>query len=288
MKRLWAFIISLALLTGLAFLNPTLSVGASTGGAVQKKVQSLKKARNVFSEALQAIAYTDKAIVLLSAKKPNTKEALSILKEAETKLERFLSTHKNLSMLPVDQQIVVVSFGGTYSDAKHMLEKARKMLDEGRVQDARYIIDQLTDEIDVVNTYLPIAMYRHVLALATKDIKQGKIKDALAVLALVRGSLVIDKIVIPTPFLKAEAYIDKASSQKEKKKAIEFLKEAENQLKLAKLLGYAYDFKDEYASIEKQIEKLKKAVQEGKSTKSMFTSLKKRVHGLSVKAQKRQ
>ncbi len=253
--------------------------------AVQKEVSKLKQNQVNFEEALKAIAYTDQAIQLLSGKKKQ--KALSVLEKATAAIDGFLKKHKQLSMLPVDQQIVVITFNGSLKDAKETAKKAKELLDKGRIQDAKYLINTLTDEIDVVNTFLPIEMYRNVLKLAIKDIKENKIENAMDVLSLVRSSLVVEKIVIPTPFLRAEAYISQAEkiAKSDKKKALDYVEKARTQLRLAKVLGYAYDFGSDYSDIEKQLDKVENAIKNNANTKSIFKELKKKINRLGSEAQ---
>ncbi len=255
--------------------------------AVQKEVKRLKQNQLNFTEALKAIAYTDKAIELLGQKKK--KEAVKVLEKATKAIDSFLKKHENLSMLPVDQQIVVITFNGDLKTAKSTIKKVKEMLEKGRVQDAKYLLSTLTDEIDVVNTFLPIEMYRHVLKLAIKDINENKINSALDVLSLVRGGLVVQKIVIPTPFLRAEAYIEQAQkvASSDEKKALGFVEKARKQLKLAQVLGYAYDFQSDYSDIEKQLSSVEKALKRGGKTESIFKELKKKIKKLGSEAETR-
>ncbi len=269
------------------------SVLAGTGAAqkgkesVREKVQELKEKKSSlpFDEALKALSYTDRAVLLLHQGKKE--EALKLIEEAQKSLSAFLKAHPNLQLLPVSQQIVVMEFSGDVKEAESSIKRAKELLEKGRVQDARLILSGLADEIDVITTYLPVAMYSQVLSLAKEYIKKGKVDEAMKTLALVRGSLIVEEVPIPIPFIKAQRYVDEALkvSGKDRKKAVEYLEAARKELWLAKVLGYAYDYEELYAQLEKEIEKAESRIKSGKESSGLLKEIEKKISSLGEKVQ---
>ena len=255
--------------------------------SVKEKVQELQgeKSKLSFEEALKALSYTDRAILLLQQGKKE--EALKVLEEAQKSLSEFLKAHPNLQLLPVDQQIVVLQYAGTVEEAKKAVETAKKLLEEGKVQDARLILATLADEIDIITTYLPVAMYAHVLALAKDYLEQGKTEEALKTLALIRGSLIVEEVAIPLPFVRAQRLVEEALkvAKEDKKKAVEFLEAARKELEKAKVLGYAYDFQDVYRELLEEIKKAEEQIKAGKESGELLRSIEKKIGSLGQKAQ---
>ncbi|WP_456456080.1 YfdX family protein [Thermovibrio sp.] len=284
MRRLLTALVLSSLLTSAALGTTIKEKGKES---VQRKVKELKreKANLSFNQALEALSYTDRAILLLHQGKKE--EALKLLSEAQKNIENLIKMHPQLQLLPLSQQIVVMEYPGTLKDAEKEIEKAKELLNKGKVQDARLILTGLTDEIDVITTYLPLAMYDQVVKLAQKYIKAGKIDEALDALSIIRGSLVIDEVAIPIPFIKASQYLKEAEKylKSDKKKAIKLLEAAKTELQLAKVLGYAYDYTDTYKELIKEIKTIEENLKEGKETSSLIKKLEEKVKELGKKAQ---
>ncbi|ADU97285.1 YfdX family protein [Thermovibrio ammonificans] len=283
MRQLLTAALALSLISGTALAATPAEKGKES---VKEKVHQLqmKKEALSFEQALRAVAYTDKVIFLLEHGKKE--EALKLLNEAQKSLNEFLKLHPNLQLLPLDQQIIVLGYNGDVKTAQEALKKVKELLQKGRVQDARLLLAQLVDEIDVVTTYLPVAMYNHILALAKQYVQEGKIQEAIQTLALVRGSLIIDEVAIPIPFIKAQEFIKDAISvaKKDKKKAIEFVEAARKELQLARVLGYAYDYQKAYEELEKELEKVEKELKSGKESGSLLKKIEGEIHSLGQKA----
>ncbi len=284
MRRLLTALILSSLLTSTALGTTIKEKGRES---VQKKVSELKRERAAlsFNQALEALSYTDRAILLLHQGKKE--EALKLLSKAQKNIEKLIKLHPQLQLLPLSQQIVVMEYPGDLKEAEKEIEKAKELLNKGKVQDARLILTGLADEIDVITTYLPLAMYDQVVKLAQKYIKAGKIDEALDALSLIRGSLVIDEVAIPIPFIKATQYLKEAEKyqKSDKEKAIKLIEAAKRELQLAKALGYAYDYSNTYDELLKEIRKIEDNLKEGKEITSSIRKLEEKVKELSKKAQ---
>lgn len=254
--------------------------------AVRKKVESLRRMRPSFTTALTAMRKVDEAIMLLREGKPE--EAKKVLTEAEKYVEKYMKENRGMGFVPLNQQIAVVEFRGDVKTAEKIVKKAEELLKEGRVQDAKALLNTLSDEIDVINVYLPLAMYKKVVKDAIKEIDKGKKEEALKMLMAIRDSIAIQKIVIPIPMVKAQALIERAKvmSKKDRKLAVAYLKEAQKELRLAKALGYAYDFEKTYREMDKELKQLEMAIEGKKETGSLFNSILEKLKLLKEKATK--
>ncbi|WP_457568594.1 YfdX family protein [Desulfurobacterium sp.] len=254
--------------------------------AVKEKVESLRRMRPSFKTALTAMRKVDEAIMLL--KEGKTREAKKVLMEAEKYVNKYMKENRGMGFVPLNQQIAVVEFKGDTKTAEKIIKQAEKLLQEGRVQDARAMLNTLEDEIDVINVYLPLAMYKKVVNDAIKEIEKGNRKEAMKMLMAIRDSIAIQKIVIPIPMVKAQALIEKAKAavRKDRKLAVAYLKEAQKELKLAKTLGYAYDFEKTYKEMDRELKQLEAAIEGKKETESLFKSIMEKLHLLKQKATK--
>ncbi|WP_456484675.1 YfdX family protein [Desulfurobacterium sp.] len=254
--------------------------------AVKRKVESLRRMRPSFKTALTAMEKVDQAIKLLEEGK--AEKAKQVLMEAEKYVETYMKENRGMGFVPLNQQIAVVEFRGDVKTVDKIKRKAEELLKEGRIQDAKALLNTLSDEIDVINVYLPLSMYRKVVKDAIKEIDKGKKEEAIRMLMAIRDSIAIQKIVIPVPMVKAEALIEKAKvvSKKNRKLAVAYLKEAQKELELAKALGYAYDFEKTYSELDKELKQLETAIEGKKETGSLFGSILQKLKLLKKKATK--
>ncbi len=287
MKKLTALSLSLLLAASSAF---AMTPKQEAESALQKKVRALRRQRPNFERAVQALREIDLAIAFL--RKGQKKKAEEILRKAEREVSKYLK-HNPMGFVPLNQRIVVLEFRGNVKDVYTLRDEAVELLKEGRIQDSKPIIADLSDEIDVITTYLPMAMYKSVVHIALNDLKRGKEKEAIKILSAIRDSVAVMKFVIPIPFVKAEALILQARqiSKKDKKEASRYLKEAQRQLKLAKALGYAFDYEKTYEFLDKQLTSLEKLLGQKESAKnrrereSLFESILSKLRGLKKKAE---
>ncbi|WP_022853656.1 YfdX family protein [Thermodesulfatator atlanticus] len=269
------------LLTCLVFV-PSLTLAgekAPTAGEIKRgAVASAKQTAQdiqakLSQEAIEAVADTHKALTLLDQGKVD--EAVKVLQDAIGKLEVVLSANPDLAYVPINVSTVAFDLVAEPDTIKKTLKEVKKLLDEGRVQDARRLLNTLQSEIDIIVEKLPLATYPDSIKLAVKYIANGKIEEAKAILSAALSSIVQDVIVIPLPIVRADILIQAASkiAKTEKEKAIELLNRAEKQLKVAKLLGYGKEYGAEYEDLLKRIEALKKEIKGKNESKKMFEDL---------------
>jgi DNA gyrase/topoisomerase IV subunit A len=164
------------------------------------------------------------------------------------------------------------------------------LIKASEVQLARDIMLNLASELDIYVTALPIGTYPVVLKAIIPLIEQEKFDEAKMLLIEALETLVIEKIVIPLPILRAEQAIIRANelANKEnpnKDELKELLAYAKEQLQLAEALGYGkveIDYKDLY----EEIEKLEKILEGEESTKDIFETLKEKLSSIMEKFNK--
>lgn len=236
--------------------------------------------------ALEILAETQKVIDLIN--KDKTKDAEDLLAKIVGQLEVLIAKDPQLALIPVDVQYETRDLIADIPAVYAAVESAQKAMDEGYYQLARKILSDLASEIVVKTTYLPLATYPDAIKLAVNLMSQGKKKEAVAILTQALNTLLVVDQHIPLPVLRAEEYIKAAalimeSGNKDKAEiALNYLDNADYQLKLAEALGYGKRDK-EYKELAEAIEALKKAIEEKKETKSLFDDLKKKIENFKIR-----
>jgi tetratricopeptide (TPR) repeat protein len=251
---------------------------------VTKKVEEQKENiiqqqdDKVSNEAVEAVNMVIDIIALLKEKKKD--EAIAAIEKVLGKLEVLIAKNPELALIPVDVKEQVVDFPGTIADVEAAKKAVKELIDEGEVQAARDIMLALASELDIYITALPLATYPEALKVIIPLIEQEKYDEAIALLAKVLETLVLEKMVIPLPILRAQQTIERASeltkendnADKEELKAL--LAYAKEQLLLAQALGYG-KVSEDYKPLLEEIEKIEKALgEESEGTKGIFEELK--------------
>ena len=253
---------------------------------VTKKVEAAKENyvdtqdRRVSDEAVEAINMIVDVINLLKEKKKD--EAISTIEKVLGKLEVLIARDPDLQLVPVDVKEQIIDFPGTVSDVEAAKKVVKELIDEGEVQIARDIMLNLASELDIIITALPVGTYPVALKAIVPLIEQEKFEEAIALLIEVLETLVLEKIVIPLPILRAEQAIiraseltkDKEHADKEELKAL--LAYAKEQLLLAQALGYG-KVKEDYAPLLEEIKKIEQILESDQSTKNIFETLKEKL-----------
>ncbi len=241
-----------------------------------------ERVKKITQEAVEAINLVTKVIELLDNKEKD--KALEEIANILGKLEVLIARDPNLQVVPVDVKEQVIDFPGTIDDVEFAKAEVVRLIKEGEVQVARDIMLQLASELDIYVTALPIGTYPVVLKAIIPLIEQEKFEEAKALLIEALETLVIQKIVIPLPILRAEQTIIRANElangeNPNKDELKELLAYAKEQIALAEALGYKVDYKDLY----EEIEKLEKILEGEESTKDIFETLKEKLSSLMVK-----
>jgi predicted Zn-ribbon and HTH transcriptional regulator len=257
----------------------TKKVEAAQDNYVDERVQKITE------EAVEAINLVAKVIELLDKKEKD--KALEEIANVLGKLEVLIARDPNLQLVPVDVKEQVIDFPGTVDDVEAAKTEVVALIKAGEVQLARDIMLNLASELDIFVTALPIGTYPVVLKAIIPLIEQEKYDEAKALLIEALETLVLEKIVIPLPILRAEQAIIRANElangeNPNKEELKELLAYAKEQLELAEALGYGrveIDYKDLY----EEIEKLEKLLEGEESTKDIFETLKEKLSTIMAK-----
>ncbi len=244
-----------------------------------------ERVKKITQEAVDTIKMVSNIIGLLDKKEKD--KALDEIANALGKLEVLIARDPNLQAVPVDVKEQVIDYPGTPEDIEVVKSEIVRLIKEGEVQLARDLMLQLASEMDIYVTALPIGTYPVVLKAIIPLIESEKFDEAKTLLIEALETLVVEKIVIPLPILRAEQTIIKANelANKEnpnKDELKELLAYAKEQLELAQALGYGkveIDYKDLY----EEIEKLEKILSGDESTKDVFAALKEKLSTIMVK-----
>lgn len=250
---------------------------------VTQKVQEAKdkyveqKDQKISQEAVDAVNMVIDVIEHLKEK--DKQKALETIEKVLGKLEVQVTREPELQLVPVNVQEQIIDFPGTVDDVAVAKKVVKELIDEGEIQSARDIMLNLASELDIIVTALPIGSYPDVIKAVIPLIEEEKFDEAIALLVEALETLVIEKIIIPLPILRAEQAINRASELTKDKEAQnkeelkELLAYAKEQLLLAQALGYG-KVKEDYKPLLEEIDKIEKALEGGESTKNIFEDLK--------------
>jgi len=272
MKKLILSVVAATLLCGTT-LSAKTSSEVSQKALSNAKVEAKDKQVHIVKEAVNAVMLTQK--VLVSIDKNDKKAAIKDLEDAIGKLEVVLSAEDAPKFLPIDTSMQAIEYVGDAKDVKKSLELVQNLLDDGKVQDARKLLNTMRSEIDVVSVSLPVSSYPDALKLAAKYLHDDKLEQARAVLATALNTMVEDVVILPISVLKADALISAASNiaKEDKDQALKHLAQAKSELEKAKILGYTSKSDVTYKTLKKAIEKTEKEIKGKNKAEKLFEEL---------------
>ena len=241
-----------------------------------------ERIKKVTQEAVEAINLVGEVVDLLDKK--DKEKAIETIEKALGKLEVLISKDPDLQLVPIDVEEQIIDFPGSVDDVEVAKTEVVTLIKAGEVQLARDIMLNLASELDIYVTTLPIGTYPVVIKAIIPLIEDEKFEEAKNLLIEALETLVIEKIVIPLPLLRAEQAIIRANdlANKEnpnKDELKELLEYAKEQLELAEALGYGkkeIDYKDIY----EEVKKLEKILGSEESTKDIFKTLKEKLSAI--------
>lgn len=258
------------------------TTGISSQNLQNRITEELNRERTAFRsrrvlEAVQVIQETGQALEALQLK--NTAKALKLLTQAKKKLERLLVNYPEFKQLPVDASVEVINLASGPDTIKVLREKVKELVDNGQLQQARRILDNLVSEIRITTVYLPMTPFLNSLRNARALIKKGKPDMAMQVLSHSLSTLEIEENAIPLPVIIAEALVQGASTVADSSRdvALHMIKNARRQLEIAQLLGYSMNSR-EYQQLIDDLRSLQDELEKGEKTASLFEKLKKNIH----------
>ena len=240
--------------------------------------------QKLVQEAIDSLKLAHKALVDLNAKK--SKEATDDIAKALGKLEVILSAEKAPKLLPVDAFVTINEFAGDSKAAKAGVKLAKDLLDHDRIQEARRLLNTLQSEMDITVINLPLSSYPDALKLAAKYLHEQKIEKAKEVLSIALSTFDEVTQVVPLPLVKAIDLATAASkiAKKDKKRALDYLAAAEDQIKTAEALGYVSESTTTYEKLYKMIKGIKKEIKGKNEVEKLFETFLNKLRGFKNKA----
>ncbi len=252
--------------------------------AVIKAEKKAQQGTQLVKEAINAIRNTQDALIYLNGK--DKKNAINSLKKAVGNLAVVLNSPNPPYLLPVDINFEAYQFSGKIKSVAALVNKAKTLVIENKLPQAREVLNTLRDEIVVKTINLPLATYPADLKLAIKYINENKLKEAKEVLSMALSTLVEVKTIIPIPLVKAQNLIVAASKivKKDPKEAIKYLDEAKRQLKLGEVLGYTSTSSTTYKILKEKINHLENEIKSKHNTSNLFERLIEKIKDFEHKA----
>lgn len=244
--------------------------------------QAAKERTKIIAEAVTALEKTRAALAALDA--GETQKALNLLSEATGKLEIITTAHPDLALAPVDVRVVVRDFPGDAKAIHAAVEKASDLLDDGKVQEARHLLEGLASEVDVQVYYLPLATYPQAIKHAVRLLAQKKRVEAASVLQTALDTLVVVDHITPLPIVHAQEFLAQARTFVGKKRRLNaaqtkhvqaLLASAKAELERARALGYLDEKR--YEAMLEDVEALEDKLAKHGDTRSLLDALRKKV-----------
>ncbi|NPA66299.1 MAG: YfdX family protein [Epsilonproteobacteria bacterium] len=272
MKKILSSVLVASLLVTSGFATNSKTISSDALKVAKKDAKSTSQ-MSVVQEAVEAVILTQKVLVDIAH---NDKEnAKKDIEKAIGKLEVVLAKKDAPVMLPIDYSVNAVEFQADVSTIKKTIDAVKDLLDDGKVQAARALLNTLQSEIDISTVNLPLASYPQALKLAASYLHDNKLKEAQDVLEMALSTLVHTTVVIPIPLITAEALIADAQkiAKKDKEQALKHLELAKKELKKAELLGYTSSSDVTYKILDDAIEKVEKEIKGKNKAEKLFEEL---------------
>lgn len=208
-------------------------------GRLNKKlVGFIKEAGAAQHDILQAID---------QLKQKHKSEALKSLAQAGKQLDIVLAREPQLKLARIGGHTEVFDIDGKPESVQETRQAVKKLLDEGKLQEAREILLPLASEIHIYVDDIPLEIYPKEIKRASTEIEKGNLDTAEEILFVALNAIVVEEEIIPLPPIKAEALVDKArtlyreDSKKHHDEIVKLVEQADHDMQFGKALGYAID-----------------------------------------------
>ena len=234
----------------------------------QKETGDLSKA------AGNAVAATSDAILLLD--KGDKDAALAKLAEATGQLEIAIAAEPKLAMIPIASDMREHVLMTNAEQVQQNLDEVQSLLESGRVQAARALLNELHSDISITVAALPVASYPDAIKLAATLTNDGQLKPAAEILRTALTTVVEQVNVIPMPVIASARAVAAAEQALANDKALaqQHLEFAADQLDVARLLGYMHEDQPGYEQLRDKIAELRKQVDADGKSAGLFKRLK--------------
>jgi hypothetical protein len=220
--------------------------------------------------------------VIETLKSRDTDKALTTIENAIGKLEVLIAKDPSKELITIDVKRQVIDFPGTLEDVLYSREVIAEFIAQNELQRARDIMLKLASELDIYITVLPVITYPTALKAIVPLIEKERFEEATLLIAKAIEILMVEKVVIPLPVLRAEQTIIRASEltkdreDANRQELQELLTYAKEQLKLAQALGYG-KIEEDYVELLDNIKSIEDILDEKSSTKDIFETLKEKL-----------
>jgi len=278
-KILLSAIVSGLLLTTISAKDtkPLTSKEVSKNALVKATKRANDNRVELVKEALESLKLSTKAVV--DIEKNNLKDAKRDIELALGKLEATLSSKDAPKLLPIDNRVIVKNFIGSSKDVKRAIKEVKRLLDDGKVQEARAILNTLQSEIDISVVNLPLSSYPDALKLASKYIIEEKPQKAKEVLKVALTTFANINHIIPIPLINSVDLVSAASdiAKKDKSQALKYLQVASDELDKAESLGYVSKSTTTYKNLHQMIKNIEKEIKGKNKAEKLFDELKEKL-----------
>jgi len=242
----------------------------ATKNATQKAGDNKIK---LVQEALSSLNLSAKALKELNNNK--VEEAKKDIELALGKLETILSVKDSPKLLPIENRMVVKNFVGNANEVELALKSVKKLMDDGKIQEAGELLYSLQSEIDLTVVSLPLVTYPDALKLASKYIMEKKPNRAKEVLKVALSTFTEVQQIIPIPLINTVELVAIASdiAKENKEQALKHLTLANDELNKAEKLGYISKSTTTYKQLHELIEKVEKEVKGPNKAEKLFEEL---------------
>lgn len=258
----------------------------AAGASVQEGVkdETAEKRKEITEEASAALRETQDALKALEEGK--TKEALAAMERATGKLEVILAREPELALAPIDVSTTAYDVLVDAESIERMADAAEELLEEGRVQGARALLENLRSEYVISVTNLPMASYPRAIKDAVRHVDNDEIEKAKATLATALNTLVVTDTIVPRPIARAEVLLEDAEALAEKsdrtkaenEELATLLDSAQAEIEKAESLGYGSS--DNLDRFFAQLDQIREKTVGGKSGEGFFDTINRTIASL--------
>ena len=275
-KTLLSTLVASLLLTSFASAdtNKTLTSKEVSAKATQNAAKKADDNKvQLVKEALTSLNLSAKALKELNEKKVD--DAKKSIELALGKLESILAAKDTPKLLPIENRMVIKNFVGSADDVEVALKTVKKLMDDGKIQEAGELLYSLQSEIDITVVSLPLISYPDALKLASKYIIEKKPEKAKEVLKLALSTFTEVEQIIPIPLINTVDLVAIASeiAKHNKEQALKHLALASEELDKAEKLGYVSKSATTYKQLHDLIKNVEKEVKGPNKAEKLFKEL---------------
>jgi hypothetical protein len=232
-------------------------------------------------EAATVVAETRRAIRFLLDS--NTTAATRAIETAIGKAAVVTAANPNMAMIPIDVSVSINDLVADMETLMKIRKSAQDFTNQGYLQDARRLLEDLISELSISASNLPLATYPIALTEASKLVNENRLTEAALVLTTAINTIVTEITSVPLPLIRTEATLTEvatllASGNANVDTVSQLLDYADYQIHFAEALGYGKKDK-EYRELYDAIKTLKSAVKRNdKSAEKSNTDLRNKLN----------